>query len=118
MPETTSATVKRRKTTDADALGITGGGTTVDATDKTIGTKAEGAAGAADAKYVSSIGATTDDIQALSRALARQYENAQYAARTDEERQAQAQLEYSTYYDQLRRAASQEQEQNDLRLQL
>lgn len=116
MPETTPATVKRRKTTDADALGITGGGTTVDATDKTIGTKAEGAEGAADAKYVSSIGATTDDIQALSRALARQYENAQYAARTDEERQAQAQLEYSTYYDQLRRAASQEQEQNDLRL--
>lgn len=114
MAETTAAT--RRKTTDSTALGVTGGGTTVDATDKTIGTKAEGAEGAADAKYVSSIGATTNDIQALSQALARQYENAQYAARTGEERQAQAELEYGSYYDQMRRAATQQQEQNDLRL--
>ena len=109
--------LKKKRLTDDAGLNVTGTGMTVDATDKTVGTKAEGAAGADTAKYVNSIGATTDDLTALSQALARQYDNAQYSVRTGEERQAQAELEYSTYYDQLRRAATQEQEQNDLRLQ-
>jgi len=56
------------------------------------------------------------DLTALTNALQRQYENAQYNVRTADQRQAQAQQEYQTYYDQLTRAARQQQEQNDLRL--
>lgn len=56
------------------------------------------------------------DLTALTNALQRQYNNAQYTVRTGDERQAQAELEYGTYYDQLNRAARQQQEQNDLRL--
>ena len=109
--------IKRKRLTDDSGLGVTGTGTTVDATDKTVGEKAEGAEGADAAKYISSIGATTGDITALTQALARQYENAQYAVRSAEERTEQAQLENDTYYSQLRRAATQQQEQNDLRLE-
>ena len=109
--------IKRKRLTDDAGLNVTGTGMTVDATDKTVGTKAEGAEGADTAKYVDSVGATTDSITALSQALARQYENAQYAVRSAEERTEQAQLENDTYYSQLRRAATQQQEQNDLRLE-
>lgn len=109
--------VRKKRLTDDAGLNVTGTGMTVDATDKTVGVKAEGTAGADTAKYTNSIGATTDSITALSQALARQYDNAQYSVRTNEERQAQAQLEYDTYYSQMRRAAQQQQEQNDLRLQ-
>ena len=56
------------------------------------------------------------DLTSLTNALQRQYENAQYSVRTADQRQAQAQQEYQTYYDQLTRAARQQQEQNDLRL--
>lgn len=59
---------------------------------------------------------TSTDLTALTNALQRQYENAQYTVRSNEDRQAQAQLEYDTYYSQLNRAAQQQQEQNDLRL--
>ena len=109
--------LKKKRLTDDAGLNITGTGMTVDATDKTVGEKAEGAEGADTAKYVNSIGATTDSITALSQALARQYDNAQYSVRTEEERLAQAQLQNDTYYSQMRRAAQQQQEQNDLRLQ-
>lgn len=109
--------IKKKRLTDDAGLNVTGTGMTVDATDKTVGTKAEGAEGADTAKYVSSIGATTDSITALSQALARQYDNAQYSVRTEEERLAQAQLQNDTYYSQMRRAATQQQEQNDLRLE-
>jgi hypothetical protein len=117
MAETGAQAVAKKRLTDDAGLGVTGTGTTVDATDKTVGEKAANADGAENAKYVSSIGATTADITALSQALARQYDNAQYSVRTAEERQAQAQLENDTYYSQMRRAAQQQQEQNDLRLQ-
>lgn len=109
--------IRKKRLTDDAGLNVTGTGMTVDANDKTVGTKAAGTAGADSAKYVNSVGATTDSITALSQALARQYDNAQYSVRTNEERQAQAQLEYDTYYSQMRRAAQQQQEQNDLRLQ-
>lgn len=56
------------------------------------------------------------DLTALTNALQRQYENAQYNVRSADERQSQAQLEYDTYYSQLNRAAQQQQEQNDMRL--
>lgn len=109
--------LKKKRLTDDAGLNITGTGMTVDATDKTVGEKAEGTTGADTATYVNSIGATTDSITALSQALARQYDNAQYAVRTEEERLAQAQLQNDTYYSQMRRAATQQQEQNDLRLE-
>ena len=119
MADTTTGAqaIKKKRLTDDAGLNVTGTGMTVDANDKTVGVKAEGTAGADSAKYTNSIGATTDSITALSQALARQYDNAQYSVRTNEERQAQAQLEYDTYYSQMRRAAQQQQEQNDLRLQ-
>lgn len=119
MAETTTGAqaIRKKRLTDDAGLNVTGTGMTVDANDKTVGVKAAGTAGADSAKYTNSIGATTDSITALSQALARQYDNAQYSVRTNEERQAQAQLEYDTYYSQMRRAAQQQQEQNDLRLQ-
>ena len=117
MAETGAGSINKKRLTDDVGIGVTGSGTTVDATDKTVGTKAEGAEGADSAKYVSSIGATTADITSLTQALARQYDNAQYAVRSAEERTEQAQLENDTYYSQLRRAAEQQQAQNDLRLE-
>lgn len=56
------------------------------------------------------------DLTSLTNALQRQYENAQYNVRTADQRQAQAEQEYGTYYSQLTRAAQQQQAQNDLRL--
>lgn len=63
-----------------------------------------------------SVGPTTPDLTSLSQALARQYNNAQYTVRSNEDRMAQARLENDTYYSQMRRAATQQQEANDLRL--
>lgn len=56
------------------------------------------------------------DLTSLTNALQRQYNNAQYNVRTADQRQAQAEQEYGTYYSQLTRAAQQQQAQNDLRL--
>lgn len=57
---------------------------------------------------------TTTDI--LERLMA-QYNSGGYKKKTDEELKAQAAGEYQTYYDQLRLAAQQEQQRNDLALQ-
>ena len=99
VPKTYSMTVDKgmfsavkKKPTDTESLGL--GATTDEST-----------------------GPVTSDMNALTQALQRQYENSQYTARTDEERQQQAENQYSSYYNQLRQAAEQSAAQNDLALQ-
>lgn len=95
-------------TTNVKKLEVTGAGETV-SSGKLTST-------ATSNKSVNGLNSNAD-LQALTGALTDLYNNWNYTGRTAEERQSQAELEYQTYYDQLRNAAQQETERSDLALQ-
>ena len=79
--------------------------------------KLKGTGDATSTKNQTNIGSTTSDITALTQALAEQYNAEGYAARDFETRRAQAGTELESKYSALSRAARQQAEAGDLRME-